>query len=59
MVRIKPNKSCLLLRQECKINVNIISMAFDGSKSSFIADSNVNASRGQCYVKSVSKTFKR
>lgn len=36
MVRIKPNKSCLLLRQECKININIISMALDGSKSSFI-----------------------
>lgn len=30
MVRIKPNKSCLLLRQECKINVNIISHYFDG-----------------------------
>lgn len=36
MVRIKPNKSCLLLRQECKINIYIISMALDGSKSSFI-----------------------
>lgn len=44
MVRIKPNKSCLLLRQECKINIYIISMALD-ARNRHLSDSIVNDGR--------------